>query len=454
VPRRGRHRTNVPTRLIAAVAALLVTAGVVVAAGSAAADDQDGGLLSALTSEDGSDGSDGSDDSDDSESSDDGQDGEDGRESDEGSGDESGDGSDGSEGSEDGSAEDGRQDGRDDRDGRDQRRGENRDRPDQDDGEVDGDREAPEVEAAEAADPFPGRDEAADAAASDFVDIADVEPNGGEFGEGGRGLNGGSYTVDCGVSDHNNSDNYMAAPGKRNGAQHVHDYVGNESTDANSDADSLEQAGTSCVNGDQSTFFWPVLRDLNGTGPDVGEDGGTLDGNRGAIMRPESAQLSFHGHGDEPVEPMPTHMMMIMGNAKQGAQDGENANAKYTCTGQEDRVTSQYPICGAGSNLVRILDYPSCWDGQNLESANFRDHVAFTDEDGNCSDGFRPIPALRITLTYDQPEGRAFQIDSFPNEQHAPETDHSDFENLASEDANEAGAACINEDRTCANLQQ
>ncbi len=448
MPRRGRHRTNVPTRLIAAVAALLVTAGVVVAAGSAAADDQDGGLFSALSSEEnGSEGSEGSD-----------GDG-DGQETEEGSRDEeSGDGSE--DGQQDGSEQDGQQDGQNDQDGQDgqdgqeQRRGEEANALVEDEGEVDADREAPEVEAAEAADPFPGRDQAADADEGDFVDIADVDANGGEFGEGGRGLSGGSYTVDCGVSDHNNSDNYMAAPGKRNGAQHVHDYVGNESTDANSDAESLEQAGTSCVNGDQSTFFWPVLRDLNGPSPDENEDGGGLDGNRGAILKPQSAQLSFHGHGDEPVEAMPTHLMMIMGNAKQGAQGGENANAKYTCTGQEDRVTDKYPICGEGSNLVRILDYPSCWDGQNLESENFRDHVAFTDEDGNCGDGFTPIPALRITLTYDQPEGRAFQIDSFPNEQHAPETDHSDFENLASEDANEAGAACINENRTCANLQQ
>ncbi|CAA9219778.1 MAG: hypothetical protein AVDCRST_MAG54-509 [uncultured Actinomycetospora sp.] len=438
MPRRGRHRTSVPTRLIAAVAALLVTAGVVVAAGSAAADDQDGGLFSALSSDESS------------ERSGDDQDGETGQEeeSDEGSG-----GEESGDGSEDGTEEDGQQDGQDGADGQEQRREQANDFV-EDEGEVDADREAPEVEAAEAADPFPGRAEQADADESDFVDIADVDDNNGEFGEGGRRLTGGSYTVDCGVSDHNNSDNYMAAPGKQNGAQHVHDYVGNESTDANSDDQSLEQAGTSCVNGDQSTFFWPVLRDLNGTGPDVDEDGGTLDGNRGAILRPRSAQLSFHGHGDEPVEPMPTHLMMIMGNAKQGAQGGENANAKYTCTGQEERVTSKYPICGAGSNLVRILDYPSCWDGQNLESKNFRDHMAFTDEDGNCGDGFTPVPALRITLTYDQPEGRAFQIDSFPNEQHAPETDHSDFENLATEDSNEAGAACINENRTCANLQQ
>ena len=57
-------------------------------------------------------------------------------------------------------------------------------------------------------------------------------------------------------------------------------------------------------------------------------------------------------------------------------------------------------------------------------------------------------------MKYDQPEGRTFQIDSFPNEQHDPKTDHSDFHNIASQASNDAGAECINNDQQCANLQQ
>ena len=38
VPRRGRHRTTLPMRILAIVAALLVTGGVVTVAGSAFAD--------------------------------------------------------------------------------------------------------------------------------------------------------------------------------------------------------------------------------------------------------------------------------------------------------------------------------------------------------------------------------------------------------------------------------
>ena len=313
-------------------------------------------------------------------------------------------------------------------------------------GEVNADNEGAAVEAAEAEDPFPGRADAANADEGDYVDIGDVEAN-GNIGEGGVFNDAqGTYSVDCGVSDHNNSDNYMAAPGKENGAQHVHDYVGNQTTDANSDDDSLQEAAdagqTSCVNGDGSAFFWPVLRDINGASPDEGENGGSLDGNVGSIIKPASADLTFHGHGDREIDRRcPRHLMMIMGNAKQGAQDGKNVNAKYTCSGQgnENRITEQYPICGPGEQLTRILDYPSCWDGENLESKDFRSHIFFPDDQGNCESDQEPIPALRITLKYDQPEGRTFQIDSFPNEQHDPRTDHSDFENLASQDVERGG---------------
>ena len=298
---------------------------------------------------------------------------------------------------------------------------------------------------------FPGRDKIAPANADDFVDINNVAPN-GNIGNGGV-FAGGSARVDCGVSDHNNSDNFIAAPGKRNGAQHVHDYVGNQSTNANSDDGSLNAAGTTCANGDQSTFYWPVLRDLNGQGPDVGQDGGSKDGNVGSILKPTSVQISFHGHGDEKVTALPANLKIITGNAKAKVQDGKNANAKYTCTGFAGRVTSKYPICPAGSHLQRIIDFPSCWDGQNLDSKDHISHTAFPDEKGNCQDGFKPIPALHEVLTYDQPAGKAFSIDSFPDNQHDPITDHGDFENVSSGGQAQAVATCINENQQCTNVK-
>jgi hypothetical protein len=228
--------------------------------------------------------------------------------------------------------------------------------------------------------------------------------------------------------------------------------VGNTSTNANSSDGSLNAADTSCANGDKSTFYWPVLRDLNGTGDDVGQDGGSKDGNVGSILKPTSVSLAYHGHGDQDVQAMPTDLRIITGNAKAKVQDGDNANAKYTCTGFTDRVTDKYPICPTGSHLQRMLDFPSCWDGQNLQSKDGRSHMEFPDSKGNCQDGFEPIPALRMTLTYNQPAGKAFSIDSFPDNQHDPTTDHGDFENVSSTTQADATANCINKKQTCTNV--
>ncbi len=449
MPRRGRHRTRLPFRLLVAVAALLVGGTAVVLGGTALAKGSDGGnVISSLTGSsksdasssdnksDGKSGDDGNGDSKDSGSSDskDAKDSSDNKDStSSGSKDGSSDGS-GDRGSSDSSDNTGKNDQK----NQDEKNSKSQDGKDQKDNKNDGN------------DEFPGRDKIAPASGDDFVDIDNVAPNGNR-GEGGV-FAGGTTSVKCGVSDHNNSDNFIAAPGKRNGAQHVHDYVGNTSTNANSSDGSLGAADTSCANGDKSTFYWPVLRDLNGQGPDVGQDGGSKDGNVGSILKPTSVQITYHGHGSQQVQAMPTNLKIITGNAKAKVQDGKNANAKYTCTGFTDRVTDKYPICPAGSHLQRIIDFPSCWDGQNLDSKDHISHTAFPDERGNCQDGFVPVPALRETLTYNQPAGKAFSIDSFPDNQHDPITDHGDFENVSTVAQAQAAANCINKNQTCTNV--
>src|SRR3954463_3753283 len=94
-----------------------------------------------------------------------------------------------------------------------------------------------------------------------FVDILKVKPN--QFDPRPvTGASTGTFTVDCGRNEnqHFNPDNFVAQPGIRNGAQHLHDYVGNLSSNADSNNKSLDAAGTTCKNGDKSAYFWPVVR--------------------------------------------------------------------------------------------------------------------------------------------------------------------------------------------------
>ncbi|MEO3750062.1 DUF1996 domain-containing protein [Streptomyces sp. B6B3] len=310
----------------------------------------------------------------------------------------------------------------------------------------------------------------------DFVDITTVEPNVAEpvFGEN---ASTGSFTVDCGVNEngHFNTDNVIAAPGVSNGAHHLHDYVGNVSTDAFSTDESLLAADTTCVNGDQSTHYWPVLRvpdgevhtDHFGDGGDQGEDGqdegeddgeddtgGDPDGNNGTVLQPTSATLTFVGNPLGPVVEMPQFLRIITGDAKSFTNGTANANASWSCTGFEDRqLTDRYPLCPEGSEVVRSFDFQSCWDGVNTDSANHRDHVAFAAEDGSCPEGFQAIPQLTHRITYDIPDDAPadtpFALDSFPEQLHKPVTDHSDFINVMSDELMAETVNCINSGTDC-----
>ena len=68
--------------------------------------------------------------------------------------------------------------------------------------------------------------------------------------------------MDCGTNGNGkfSPDNPVAQPGIRNGAEHVHDFVGNLAITANSSDADLDASGTTCRNGDKSSYFWPVVR--------------------------------------------------------------------------------------------------------------------------------------------------------------------------------------------------
>ncbi|MFC8877490.1 DUF1996 domain-containing protein, partial [Streptomyces ardesiacus] len=248
--------------------------------------------------------------------------------------------------------------------------------------------------------------------AEDFVDINDVPPNSRDSRNGlaadGDGGSTGTFTTDCGVNENNlfNSDNLIAAPGVDNGAHHTHDYVGNQDNDAFSSDEDLANADTTCQNqGDRSTYYWPVLRLQDGTEEfDANDQGGGAEGNIGKILKPAEARIRFVGSRQGDVVAMPKFLRVITGDAKSFTNGDANANASWSCSGFEDRqVTDKYPLCPDGSQVLRTVNFQSCWDGQNIDSANHRDHMAFVQEDGSCPDGFRAVPQLQIRLAYDIP---------------------------------------------------
>jgi predicted outer membrane protein len=300
-------------------------------------------------------------------------------------------------------------------------------------------------------DEFPGREDAAPPALADFADIGQVNQLVSDPTPDANGSTG-SFVSECGTPEAalRNSDNWIAAPGTVNGAQHMHDYVGSVATDASTDAGDLLVSETTCELDNRSTFFWPVLRDTSQVGPDDNQDGGGLDGNVGEIIEPAQIVMQFLGNPTGPVSPMPQLLRVITGDAKAVTNGADNVQAQWTCRGFEDRATTQYPLCPDGSRLLRVLDFPSCWDGENLDSEDHRSHMAFADEEtGACPQDSVAVPQLRMILAYDQPGGRNFALDGFPDQQHHPATDHGDFVNGMPDELMDAVVECLNEGLRC-----
>ncbi|MFI0349806.1 DUF1996 domain-containing protein [Actinomadura sp. 9N407] len=268
-----------------------------------------------------------------------------------------------------------------------------------------------------------------------------------------RGGSRGTFRTRCGTNEneHHNPDNVVAAPGVQNGAHHIHDYVGNLTTDAFSTDESLAAGGTTCDNGDLSTYYWPVIRNRAGQDDSDRAQQSTADGNVGEIVLPTRADISFRGNPRSKVVAMPRFLRMAVGDAKSATNGLANARAFWTCSGFTNRgFTDKYPLCPGDSQVMRVLDFASCWDGQNTDSANHRDHVAFPQRNGACPQGTQAIPQLRYTLSYDLPnQAQAFALDSFPEQGHDPVTDHADVINVMPEELMQRAVRCINKGRRC-----
>jgi hypothetical protein len=179
-----------------------------------------------------------------------------------------------------------------------------------------------------------------------------------------------------------------------------------------------------------------------------------LPNNTGGIVRPAAVRIEYRGNPTSKVVLMPKFLRELTGESKPAGRGTANARATWTCSGFADRLSDKYPVCPAGSQVQRVQDFPGCWDGKNIDSANHRDQVAFADKNsGACPRGFAAIPQLRITISYNIPRdiqlNGQYALDSFPEENHNPFSDHNDFINVNSAQTMQRIATCINKGQRC-----
>ncbi len=217
----------------------------------------------------------------------------------------------------------------------------------------------------------------------------------------------GEFVAFCAFS-HRATDDPIVFPDQV-GASHSHEFFGSVVTDAATTVADLVAGDTTCdPAADRSAYWVPTLYD--------GE------GNPLAV---EHATFYYLVNVDEAtdVQPYPVGLKVIAGNAR-ATGPGEAAHIKWSCLGSALSSTGEIVECPVDSSLELLINFPDCWNGVDLDSADHSSHMAYS-VDGACPAGHPVVvPALQFKLRYAGRGGEDFRLASGPGY-----TAHADFFN-------------------------
>jgi hypothetical protein len=201
----------------------------------------------------------------------------------------------------------------------------------------------------------------------------------------------GYFAVACGFS-HRNQDDPIVYPRER-GLSHDHTYFGNSSTNAFSTPASLRAAGrTTCrLRADTAAYWAPTLF--------VG----------GRAVEPLGAVVYYLRRTFARVQPFPAGLKVVAGNA--AARSPQSRRVTFWSCGGRD-VSSAMPTCAANhrSSLRLTVNFPNCWDGRRLDSADHQSHMAYSAR-GSCPSSHRvEVPAISLVVYYGVAGGRTAEL--------------------------------------------
>lgn len=197
-------------------------------------------------------------------------------------------------------------------------------------------------------------------------------------------LRGVNFISVCRFS-HRAPDDPIVFPGQP-GRSHDHSFVGNRSTSASSTLDSLQAVATTCQRaGDTAAYWMPTLLVAGGA------------------VAPIGATIYYRRRTFDRVEPFPQGLKVIAGDAH--ATGAQSRRVTFWNCGAMTGLppSSTVPTCPdvPGSALRLHVEFPSCWDGRALDSADHQSHMAYAAR-GRCP-ASHPVAVPAIALIYRYP---------------------------------------------------
>ena len=184
----------------------------------------------------------------------------------------------------------------------------------------------------------------------------------------------GGWLVTCPLS-HSLPDDPIVFPGQP-GASHLHDFLGNTSTDAFSTYDSmtLNSATTTCpaATGDTSGY-WIMALFKNGVKVEPSDP----------KYPPHGAQFYYRKsnlNAGTVIQPFPANFRMIAGNGH-ATSEADNPylgrEIYYGCSDNSEPGKLKAPMNCATGIISLHVGFPNCWDGVNLDSPDHKSHVVY-----------------------------------------------------------------------------
>jgi uncharacterized protein DUF1996 len=124
---------------------------------------------------------------------------------------------------------------------------------------------------------------------------------------------------------------------------------------------------------------------------------------RGTTEIPPSTMTFYYlGEGvNNPgaIRPTPVGLKIVAGNAK--ATGPSDSIARWSClhAGQVP-PSKDFVVCPAGTSLETYLDFPQCWNGRDLDSADHKSHMAYPVAGGCPATHPVAVPKLRFVIRY------------------------------------------------------
>ncbi len=169
----------------------------------------------------------------------------------------------------------------------------------------------------------------------------------------------GEFFAECPFS-HRATEDPIVAPGNAS-FWHSHDFFGNTTAGKDSTVANLLGQATTCWPGDDTAAYWvPTLYDPNGDPVDP-------------------TSVTFFYRVLPPQDPakvmaFPPGLKMVAGKAGATAAQPDYV-VQWQCVGQTG-TSATIPDCG-GAALQLTLNFPECWNGAELDSADHASHMAY-----------------------------------------------------------------------------